>query len=269
MMPDFQPSATLNSLSVYLLCAGLGSGLLIITKALRKSRNTGGTLDQVVKPGVQEPEQALLNSKGVSERPNEAASLKPLQHPAALPLIRTSAVTPFMGHKGGDGTPFMSPETCKGGGDDNDSPPDSPTEVLHWHRPSRACSLPVNCPALTQCFAEVLASERAARVAAGAIATVAGSTEGREMEELRQQLVDAQNMVASLRVVNKELHTEVDKLQSQIPSTEVAYEQLKGSFFKLQGRYRGAQARLGAALNEVACLRSELGGGQPRLCSTL
>ncbi|GAB4817740.1 hypothetical protein N2152v2_004786 [Parachlorella kessleri] len=111
-----------------------------------------------------------------------------------------------------------------------------------------------------QRFEEALATERAACIAAEEAA--AADTKRQEMEQLQRQLVDAQNMVASLRVVNKELQTEVDKLQSQIPSMEVAYENLKGSFFRLQSMYGSVKSKLSTATDEVARLRAELRAGR-------
>ena len=150
----------------------------------------------------------------------------------ALPALAVSTYAPSTPSK-----------VCEDGCiDSSDSQPDSPTEVLHWTRPSRAWSLPAAAarPALTLRFEEALATERAAcraaeEAAAAAAAAVAADMNRQEMEELQQQLIDAQNMVASLRVVNKELQTEVDKLQSQIPSMEVAYENLKvrGSLLRM------------------------------------
>ncbi|GAB4817735.1 hypothetical protein N2152v2_004781 [Parachlorella kessleri] len=252
---------------VPLAAAGVVSALLLVGKSLSK-RWSREALEQEAPPVFVEPRQAAAGSKrlpepvvtalalqGNSTRSIEMASPKALQPTVVLlPPLKTSVYAPAILDK-------CSPDGC----DDGDSPPDSPTEVLHWHRPSRAWSLPAAAsafPALTLRFEEVLATERAARIAAEAAAeaavAAAAADANNEQQELAQQLVDAQNMVASLRVVNKELQTEVDKLQSQIPSMEVAYEQLKGSFFKLQRMYGGAKSKLGKAMNEVVRLRAEL-----------
>ncbi|GAB4817730.1 hypothetical protein N2152v2_004776 [Parachlorella kessleri] len=267
----FKPSAVSGSTQVSKLCnkllAVLGSRLHLNGTSPSVERTPKAKREQGVTPVSEQPQQSLRGGQAASEpQPQHQGSascpedLAPL-HATHVPVVKLPAVK----------TSVHAPTTPNAAGDDHcadgQSPPDSPTDVLHWHRASRAKSMPANAaiPALALRFELALEVERQARKAAEAAAEAAyKDAKGKELEQLQRQLLDAQNMVASLRVVNKELQMEVDKLQSQIPSMEVAYENLKGSFFRLQTMYGGAQARLGAALNQVAHLRSELQAGQPQ-----
>jgi hypothetical protein len=125
--------------------------------------------------------------------------------------------------------------------DGPEQPPDSPTGVLGISFSGPMALQPPQ--AGQQAALAELRAEQALRAATEEAVAAAVA----ELCELRLRLTDAENMVHSLRVVNKELHHELEAAQSQLQAHEPAQDQLKEAFFRLQARLRCATARLAEA----------------------
>lgn len=89
-----------------------------------------------------------------------------------------------------------------------------------------------------------------------------------EVQELQRRLADACKSSTNLEMQNKRLQAEVESARSQLPAKDVAYENLKESFFRMQARWQKAECELHAALSAVEGLRARAEAAEAALAAT-
>ncbi|GAB4817734.1 hypothetical protein N2152v2_004780 [Parachlorella kessleri] len=258
------------------LLAQTSSGILRVGKVFRKKKSSTGKLGQGATPVQPQPQQAASDTCGAPasfipniKLPMNAGLASPQKAAADEPVHRFMVTIAAL--KASAGTAPAAQETsCAGSSDgsDSDSQPDSPTGVLHWLRPSRTKHVSENALALTLRYEQLLAAERAARLAAEATA----AAKAEEVGQLQEEAYGMESSLTGMQQVIEGLRAKADRLQAQLSALqEVGDKDLKQSFCELQSAYGAAQAKLDGA-NYTICrlrLRLKAGQGSHRLFSVL
>ncbi|GAB4813138.1 hypothetical protein N2152v2_000184 [Parachlorella kessleri] len=116
--------------------------------------------------------------------------------------------------------------------------------------------------------AQQAASAAANAAAAAAAAELAAAALGAEESQvLHVRLSALRHSAVGLQMRNAELEANLESARSELPAKELAYEQLKESFFQLQQRYAASQHELRESRSDVEQLRARLAAAEAALSS--